>query len=79
MQATAKHTTADICRAYGNDRHRLLDILRDIQARDRWNSPDNADRSGRESRRDPGRRRRRGQFLCLPVSDPQGADHHPPL
>ncbi len=40
MQATAKHTTADICRAYGNDRHRLLDILRDIQARDRWISPD---------------------------------------
>ncbi len=40
MQATAKHTTADICRVYGNDRHRLLDILRDIQARDRWISPD---------------------------------------
>lgn len=39
MRTTANQTNADICRAYGNDSHRLLDILRDIQARDRWISP----------------------------------------
>ncbi len=39
VQTTAGQGTADICRRYGNDRHRLLDILRDIQARDRWISP----------------------------------------
>ena len=39
MPVIPDEAIVSICEAYGNDRHRMLDILRDVQDRFHWISP----------------------------------------
>jgi hypothetical protein len=68
---------AEICEAFGNDKHRMLDILREVQDRFRCISPWTMDKiashTGLTRIEVEGCR----ELLLLPVTGPKGPDHDP--